>query len=150
MLISKPFLQYSQIIYALKCPMQIPKDWCTMRNQHLKNNRQHLFLGLKLHRTNLVLWGLRLPWNQAGVERQRKASNVDRSLPVHHHRKMLHQIGPVPRKAGQEVKVRIYKRCRCLRVVTAQIGNLSYTSLSELQRIEDGLQTRKLFVCWIV
>lgn len=31
-----------------------------------------------------------------------------------------------------------------------QIGNLSYTSLSELQRKEYGLQARKLSVCCIV
>lgn len=51
-----------------------------------------------------MLRGLELPWNQAGVERQRKAIDTDRCLPNRRHRITLHQNEPVPPEAGRGVK----------------------------------------------
>lgn len=51
-----------------------------------------------------MLWGLKLPGNQDEVDRKRKASDTDRGIPIRRHLIMPHQIGTVPREAGQRLK----------------------------------------------
>lgn len=65
--------------------MHIPKHLYAAKNQFPKNIKLHLLPGLKLQRTNRVLWGLELPGNQDELEGQRKASDTDRGPSVCHH-----------------------------------------------------------------